>query len=140
MDYNALEAVKHFDENTLASKLPAKIDLDIEAQKAIDSRAVELVRHARAATPRKGLMETFLEEFGLSNNEGLWTSHMGQSDSWLVNASTLGLMLTGRVVKMDPQIEKDPSSFMKKLTRKSGAPVIRAAIQRASQSSAHSTC
>jgi len=71
MDYNALEAVKHFDENTLASKLPAKIDLDIEAQKAIDSRAVELVRHARAATPRKGLMETFLEEFGLSNNEGL---------------------------------------------------------------------
>ena len=161
MNYNALEAVKHCDEDTLASKLPAKIDLDIEAQKAIDSRAVELVRHARAATPRKGLMETFLEEFGLSNNEGLalmclaesllrvpdartadkliaekissgeWTSHMGQSDSWLVNASTLGLMLTGRVVKMDPQIEKDPSSFMKKLTRKSGAPVIRAAMMQA---------
>ena len=161
MDYNALEYIKHGDENQLAAKLDKYINLDSQARTAIDARAVELVRHARAATPRKGLMETFLEEFGLSNNEGLalmclaesllrvpdartadkliaekissgeWTSHRGQSDSWLVNASTLGLMLTGKVVHMDPKIEQNPSSFMKKLTRKSGAPVIRTAMMQA---------
>jgi len=73
-------------------------------------------------------MENFLEEFGLSNSEGLalmclaesllrvpdaktadkliaekissgqWDEHKGQSESWLVNASTLGLMLTGKVI------------------------------------------
>lgn len=161
MDYIALETIKHGDENALAAKLDARIDLDTPARAAIDARAVELVKHARAATPRKGLMETFLEEFGLSNNEGLalmclaesllrvpdartadkliaekissgeWTSHMGQSESWLVNASTLGLMLTGKVVHMDPKMDVDPSSFMQKLTRKSGAPVIRAAMMQA---------
>ena len=161
MNYDTLEDIKHGDENILASKLAHRIDLDSEARYAIDIRAVELVNHARASTPRKGLMETFLEEFGLSNNEGLalmclaesllrvpdsrtadkliaekissgeWTSHIGQSESWLVNASTLGLMLTGRVVHMDPTLEKDPSSFMQKLTRKSGAPVIRAAMMQA---------
>lgn len=161
MDYRALEAIKHGDENTLAAKLSGRIDLDTPARLAIDARAVELVKHARAATPRKGLMETFLEEFGLSNNEGLalmclaesllrvpdartadkliaekissgeWNSHMGQSESWLVNASTLGLMLTGKVVHMDPKMEQDASGFMKKLTRTSGAPVIRAAMMQA---------
>lgn len=161
MDYTALDTLKHGDENALAAKLDGRIDLDAQARSAINTRAVELVKHARAATPRKGLMETFLEEFGLSNNEGLalmclaesllrvpdartadkliaekissgeWTSHKGQSESWLVNASTIGLMLTGRVVRMDPKMELDPSSFMKKLTRKSGAPVIRAAMMQA---------
>ena len=70
-------------------------------------------------------MESFLQEFGLSNKEGLvlmclaeallrvpdadtaddlisekigsgkWAEHAWKSDNWLVNASTLGLMLTG---------------------------------------------
>ena len=70
-------------------------------------------------------MESFLEEFGLSNAEGLalmclaeallrvpddetadkliaekistghWDEHLGKSDHWLVNAGTWGLMLTG---------------------------------------------
>ncbi len=32
--------------------------------------------------------------------EGQWDKHLGQSDSLFVNASTWGLMLTGRVVKL----------------------------------------
>ena len=83
-------------------------------------------------------METFLEEFGLSNNEGLalmclaesllrvpdaktadkliaekissgnWRDHKGQSESGLVNAFTLGLMLTGKVVDVDKTAKSDP--------------------------------
>ena len=88
----------------------------------------EMVRTARSNARRKGMMESFLEEFGLSNQEGLalmclaeallrvpdpetrddliaekirsgdWMSHLGQSESWLVNASAWGLALTGRVL------------------------------------------
>ena len=80
---------------------------------------------ARGLKRRKGVMESFLEEFGLSNAEGLalmclaeallrvpdeetadkliaekistgkWGEHLGKSDHWLVNAGTWGLMLTG---------------------------------------------
>jgi len=46
MDYNALEAIKHGDEDTLAAKLDNRIDLDALARAAIDTRAIELVRHA----------------------------------------------------------------------------------------------
>ena len=82
----------------------------------------ELVEIARSRGRKKGMMESFLEEFGLSNSEGLalmclaeallrvpdaetrddliaekirsgdWASPLGQSESWLVNASTWGLM------------------------------------------------
>jgi len=53
MDYKALEDIKHGDENQLAAKLDKYINLDAQARTAIDARAVELVRHARARTRRQ---------------------------------------------------------------------------------------
>ncbi len=159
--WERIETLKHADEEALASTLDARINLNSDQKRQIDQRAVEIVREARQQAARKGLMETFLEEFGLSNNEGLalmclaesllrvpdgatadkliaekiksgeWASHKGQSDSWLVNASTLGLMLTGRVVDLDVDAKTDISGFMQKLTRKAGSPVIRAAMMQA---------
>ncbi|MEL6210878.1 MAG: proline dehydrogenase family protein, partial [Pseudomonadota bacterium] len=103
----------------------------------------------------------FLEEFGLSNSEGLalmclaeallrvpdaetrdeliaekirsgdWGSHRGQSESWLVNASTWGLMLTGRVIGPPKAARKGPAALVSSLVRESGEPVIRAAMMQA---------
>lgn len=161
INWNALDVHKFADENTAAAALLPMIAADQPMQDRIATEAVDIVKRARKLTKRKGLMETFLEEFGLSNKEGLalmclaesllrvpdsrtadkliaekiksgeWASHKGGSDSWLVNASTLGLMLTGRIVSLDDDMPKDASTFMKNLTAKSGAPVIRAAMMQA---------
>ncbi|RLV60550.1 bifunctional proline dehydrogenase/L-glutamate gamma-semialdehyde dehydrogenase PutA [Parashewanella curva] len=57
-----------------------------------------------------------------------WDKHMSQSDSMLVNASTWGLMLTGKIVKLDKSIDGKPSSLLGKLVNKMGEPVIRQAM------------
>ena len=161
VDWAALDRFKFSDENEATNKLLACIHLDSTSKAKIDGEAIEIVRQARAMTPKKGLMETFLEEFGLSNNEGLalmclaesllrvpdaktadkliaekissgdWKDHKGQSESWLVNASTLGLMLTGKVVDVDKAAKSDISGFMRNLTRKAGEPIIRTAMMQA---------
>jgi len=156
-----LDQYKFADEDVAAPVLLSRVKFDDSSKLKVSTSAIEIVRRARAMTAKKGLMETFLEEFGLSNNEGLalmclaesllrvpdtktadkliaekissgdWGDHKGQSDSWLVNASTLGLMLTGKVVDMDASAKSDVSKFMKNLTRKAGEPVIRAAMMQA---------
>ena len=161
IDWAELDKFKFSDENRVTNSLLARIHLDSASRVKVDDEAVDIVRRARKMTAKKGLMETFLEEFGLSNNEGLalmclaesllrvpdsktankliaekissgdWKDHKGQSDSWLVNASTLGLMLTGRVVDIDQATKSDVSKFMRSLTRKAGEPVIRAAMMQA---------
>ncbi len=161
LNWPQLDDLKHQDEAQAASCLMSVIDLTPEERSVIDTNAVDIVRAARLQTKRKGLMETFLEEFGLSNNEGLalmclaesllrvpdtdtadkliaekvssgkWADHKGQSDSWLVNASTWGLMLTGKIVDVGSMAHRDVNRFMQNLTRKTGAPVIRAAVMQA---------
>ena len=161
LDWSSLDKFKHQNEEHAAASLMAAINLPNHVRKKIDAQAVDIVRQARKQTKHKGLMETFLEEFGLSNNEGLalmclaesllrvpdtktadkliaekissgkWDTHKGQSESWLVNASTWGLMLTGRIVDVDAAAKRDISGFMQKLTQKAGAPVIRAAMMQA---------
>jgi len=161
IDWAGIDDFKYTEEEKAATGLLARINLDPEEQSQINAAAFNIVKKARNETKRKGLMETFLEEFGLSNKEGLalmclaesllrvpdsytadkliaekirsgeWESHKGQSDSWLVNASTWGLMLTGRIVDVDRKAKQDVSAFMRNLTRKTGEPVIRASMMQA---------
>ncbi len=160
-NWSDIDQIKFQDEAASAADLPELIAFSPSDIEVVDAKAVEYVRKARLQTHRKGLMETFLEEFGLSNKEGLalmclaesllrvpdaatadkliaekissgeWSSHQGQSDSWLVNASTLGLMLTGKIVDVDENAKADLGSFMHNMTRKLGEPVIRASMMQA---------
>ncbi len=57
-----------------------------------------------------------------------WDEHMSQSDSTLVNASTWGLMLTGKIVTLDKSIDGKPSSLLSRLVNRMGEPVIRQAM------------
>ena len=105
-----------------------------------------------------GLMEVFLAEYGLSTDEGValmclaeallrvpdiktidaliedkivssrWQDHMGDSESSLVNASTLALMLVGKV--LDPAPPAGVLAVVKGAAKRLGEPVIRAAIGR----------
>jgi len=115
----------------------------------------------REAGHRQGVVESFLQEFSLGTKEGLalmclaeallripdqatrdaliaekigsadWAAHLGRSDSLFVNASTWGLMLTGRLVEADEEAQADLPGFLARLAGRLGEPVIRAAVAQA---------
>ncbi len=130
-------------------------------QGATTALARTLVVAVREARKRAGGLDTFLLEYGLSNPEGVvlmclaeallripdaetanrlirdklapagWEAHLGRSDSVLVNASTWGLMLTGRVIRLDPEAVGNLGEFVARLVARSGEPLIRQALNRA---------
>ncbi|WP_119396048.1 bifunctional proline dehydrogenase/L-glutamate gamma-semialdehyde dehydrogenase PutA [Salinibius halmophilus] len=63
-------------------------------------------------------------------SEAHWDAHLGQSDSLLVNASTWGLLLTGKVTGLASK-EQSAGRLLSKLINKTGEPVIRAALAQA---------
>jgi RHH-type transcriptional regulator, proline utilization regulon repressor / proline dehydrogenase / delta 1-pyrroline-5-carboxylate dehydrogenase len=157
----ALDARKFEDEARRIAELLADPALDAAERRAASAAARDIILKARAETRRSGVMETFLEEFGLSNPEGLalmclaeallrvpdaetadaliaekitsgdWGDHRGKSDSLLVNASTWGLMLTGRIVRPPEDAASDPAGFIQRMVREAGEPVIRTAMMQA---------
>ncbi|MDX2257566.1 MAG: bifunctional proline dehydrogenase/L-glutamate gamma-semialdehyde dehydrogenase PutA [Hyphomicrobiaceae bacterium] len=123
--------------------------------------ARQLVHAARAGHQRFGGVDAFMREYGLSSEEGVilmciaesllripdtetadaliaekigegsWDRHLGHSDSLLVNASTWGLLLSGRLVRLKEARGAGPLSVLKRLVARSGEPVIRQAIRQA---------
>ena len=62
---------------------------------------------------------------------------MGDSDSVLVNASTWGLMLTGKLVSLDDDTRRDVRGAFKRLVGRVGEPVIRLAVRQAMRIMGH---
>jgi RHH-type proline utilization regulon transcriptional repressor/proline dehydrogenase/delta 1-pyrroline-5-carboxylate dehydrogenase len=120
-----------------------------------------LVSGARRRADERPYLDAFLQEFGLSNQEGIalmclaeallripdddtadrliaekvssgnWDSHSGRSTSLFVNASTWGLMLTGRLVDLPAEMTGDARSWMRGLSQRMTEPVVRNALRRA---------
>ena len=57
-----------------------------------------------------------------------WDKHFGHSESLFVNSSTWGLMLTGRVVRLDERHSGEAGSELARLVSRAGKPVIRGAL------------
>ncbi|MBS8228242.1 L-glutamate gamma-semialdehyde dehydrogenase [Vannielia litorea] len=151
-----IDDLKHQPEPDLVARLVEAAALDAEARAGITKAGADLVRRIRADA-RPGLMEVFLAEYGLSTDEGValmclaeallrvpdaetiddliedkiapsdWGKHIGKSASPLVNASTWGLFLTGKVLDERPGMATRLRGAVKRL----GEPVIRAAVGRA---------
>jgi len=66
-----------------------------------------------------------------------WESHLGKSSSVLVNASTWGLMLTGKLVALSESTQSNFKSALKRLVNRSGEPVVRTAIRQAMRIMGH---
>ncbi|MET0547127.1 MAG: L-glutamate gamma-semialdehyde dehydrogenase, partial [Caulobacterales bacterium] len=58
---------------------------------------------------------------------GNWSKHLGRADSWLVNASTWGLMIAGRMIKTP----EAGGRVMARLVARAGEPIVRAAALQA---------
>jgi RHH-type transcriptional regulator, proline utilization regulon repressor / proline dehydrogenase / delta 1-pyrroline-5-carboxylate dehydrogenase len=134
---------------------------------AIQATAADLVRRVRARAQDQGAIEAFMRQYDLGSEEGVllmcvaeallripdqdtadklirdklgdadWKRHMGQSDSILVNASTWGLMLTGKLVDLADDTKRDVHNAFKRLIGRVGEPVIRLAVRQAMRIMGH---
>ncbi len=151
----------HADETAVISELLSSQALDEKSRLRVRQSGVKLVERCRLMSHKAGTLDAFLQEFGLSNNEGIalmclaesllrvpdeetadrliaekilsgdWASHKGRSGSRFVNASVWGLMLTGKVVTLDDEITGDTTSWMKRLVSSLGEPVVRKSVLQA---------
>ena len=56
---------------------------------------------------------------------GDWSAHLGNSDSIFVNASSWGLLLTGKLVNYSDRKKQTQFNLLKKTVGRLGEPVIR---------------
>ncbi|MCW1955831.1 MAG: bifunctional proline dehydrogenase/L-glutamate gamma-semialdehyde dehydrogenase PutA [Roseobacter sp.] len=152
-----ISANMYADEAATLARLIAEAGLSDDTRKRISADAASLVRGIRDSSD-PGMMDVFLAEYGLSTDEGIalmclaeallrvpdaetidaliedkiapsdWASHLGESTSPLVNASTWALMLTGKVLN-----EPAPGLIgsLRGAVKRLGEPVIRTAVGRA---------
>ncbi len=158
VDWDALDARKYADEDEVVKALLATPPLTSARRQAVQAEAVALIEAVRASPARGGVVESFLQQFSLGTAEGIalmclaeallrvpddatrdkliaekigaadWGAHLGQSDSMFVNASTWGLMLTGKLVDVEGAARKDAGGYFKRMVAKLGEPVIREAV------------
>ncbi len=132
-------------EDVIVPDLIAMANLDEATRNAAQARAADFVTTARAHAERSGLIDKFLQEYGLSTTEGVtlmrlaeallrtpdaatadsliedkieagdWASHKGKSPFPLINFSTRALMLTA--AWLDDVEAKDPLRRMVRATK-----------------------
>ncbi len=149
------------DESNAVKQLAAAAALSDDVISNIAEVARNLVQQIRKKRLSKGGLDAFLHEYSLSSQEGIalmclaeallripdsatidalledkishadWASHLGQSSSFFVNASTWGLLLTGKLLKSDEQ--GGLGVALRRFIGRSNAPVIRASVKQAMQ-------
>src|SRR5690606_23492200 len=149
------------DEARLVGGLIERAVYTADERQRIAALAGRLVGAARAGRAKYGGLDAFMHEYGLTSEEGVtllclaeallripdadtadaliderigsgdWERHIGHSESLLVNASTFGLMLTGRIVRLGRSAGSGPGAVLKRLVARSGEPVIRQAMRQA---------
>ena len=149
------------DETEALNDLLDQATLPDDEREQVIEQAVALVTRVRKRAKDQSMVESFMRQYDLSSEEGIllmciaeallripdrltidklirdklgdadWRKHLGQSDSALVNASTWGLMLTGRLVNLGESTRKDFGGALRRLMQRLGDPTIRTAVRQA---------
>lgn len=155
------------DETGLVNRLAAWAELPHEQAARVQRRAADWVRAVRAIKGGQSPLDAFMRQYDLSSEEGVllmclaeallripddetaealiadklsaadWEKHLGRSDSLFVNASTWGLMLTGRIVRLSPQTAGNFRAAINRMVGRSSEPVIRLAVRQAMKLMGH---
>ena len=145
------------DEATVVEQLISLARFSPAEEQGIRERATPLVRTVRESRLKTGGIDAFLATYDLSSREGVvlmclaeallripdadtvdrlirdkighteWEKRLGASHSTFVNAGTWALMLTGRIVTLDPD-DRRLGGTLKRLVARAGEPVIRQAV------------
>ena len=156
--WDDLDRNKFRDERETVADLLARSPLDGVERAKVLAEATELVEHARQSQNKQGVVESFLQQYSLGTQEGLalmtlaeallrtpdahtrdrlisekigsadWAAHVGKSDSLLVNFSSFGLMIAGKLVEPDEDTKKNLPNVIKNIAARVGEPVIREAV------------
>ncbi len=155
------------DEESATRGLLEKLTLSAPQLAEIQKRAIGIVDGVRSRRDEQTALDAFMHEYDLSSEEGVllmclaeallripdaetaerlirdklgaadWDSHLGKSSSLFVNASTWGLMLTGKVVTIGDATRRDFLGTLNRLIAGSGEPVIRLAVRQAMRVMGH---
>lgn len=163
----AIRAAHLADEGECIQALLPLASVDTTTGARIAERARALVVAVREQRRSEGGLDAFMHEYDLSSEEGVvlmclaeallripdaetadrlireklargkWDRHLGHSRSLLVNASTWGLMLTGRLVQLELLTADDIGALLARLAARVGEPVIRLALGQAMRIMGH---
>ncbi len=155
------------DEEKIVAALAERARLAPEQRQRIAGQARRLVDGVREHQQERSGLDAFLRQYDLSSQEGVilmclaeallripddatadkliadkitrgdWGSHFGQAESLFVNASTWGLMLTGRIVRPTDEDVHDPRGFVARIAGRLGEPVLRGAFRQAMRIMGH---
>ena len=155
------------DEETIVRRLADEARLSAADQARVRASAARLVESVRRERAAKSGLDAFLRKYDLSSQEGVilmclaeallripdddtadrliadkiragdWESHLGDSESLFVNASTWGLLLTGRMVSLDDSERGTPGGFVSRLVTRMGEPMVRGAMRQAMRIMGH---
>lgn len=144
------------DENEQIAKCIKIAELNEIARFNVSNRAYTLIKNIKA---NQGIIDLFMRQYDLSNQEGVtlmclaeallripdktttnefikdkiipsnWYKHVGKSESFVVNTSTLALMLTRAILSSG--YNQDSRSGLAKIIQKSGEPLIREMLTKA---------
>ncbi|MCC2656479.1 MAG: putA [Panacagrimonas sp.] len=147
------------DEALLLEALAPLAARDDATAAAISAQAATWIRELRNRPQQGSILDAFLREYGLSSREGVllmclaeallrvpdaptaekliadivggadWARHLGRSESLLVNASTWGLLLTGRLVRLEDDVGLD--TLLGRLVTRTSEPLVRLALRQA---------
>ena len=162
-----ITAAYHRDEAEHLAELLEQARLPAPEQAKVQATAEALVGRTRVRASDPGMVEAFMRQYDLSSEEGVllmcvaeallripdratadklirdklgdadWDRHMGQSSSVLVNASTWGLMLTGRMVNLAEETRRNAIGAFRRLVGRAGEPAIRLAVRQAMRIMGH---
>jgi RHH-type proline utilization regulon transcriptional repressor/proline dehydrogenase/delta 1-pyrroline-5-carboxylate dehydrogenase len=155
------------DETEAVNDLLGQASLGPVEREQVLTRAADLVGKVRAKSDKQSAVESFMREYDLSSEEGVllmcvaeallrvpdaetadklirdklgdanWKKHVGASESLFVNASTWGLMLTGRLVQLAEETRTNFTGALRRLVGRAGEPVIRLAVRQAMRIMGH---
>ena len=163
--YSRISPLYSADEDRwLSDLLPLAKPSDSERDGAAEQTR-KLVSHVRNDGKAVKMVDSLLLEYSLDTQEGIllmslaealirvpdnytadalirdkmsvadWKKHLKDDNGFIVNASTWGMMMTGRVVSIDSSTTA--SGFLDRMTKKMGEPMIRAAMQKAMRIMGH---
>ncbi|MBI2791982.1 MAG: bifunctional proline dehydrogenase/L-glutamate gamma-semialdehyde dehydrogenase PutA [Gammaproteobacteria bacterium] len=154
------------DETHCVEELLLAATIEPAMMASIQEQATVLVKNVRERRLKQSGLDAFMFQYDLSSEEGIalmclaesllripdketvdklirdklvggdWQSHLGKSQSLFVNAATMALMLTGKIIQsptyaLREQQENTLTRTLKRLASKGGEPIVRQAISHA---------
>lgn len=146
------------DENAVIDHILPLAEVGVSARSRAWERARQLVVNIRNDQDGQNGVDALLNEFSLSTEEGIvlmclaeallrvpdedtqeelirdklsqgdWSAHLGNSDSLFVNASSWGLLVTGKMVNYSDKNKEQQFGLLKRTLGRLGEPVIRKSV------------